>query len=447
MNGELAAHEQPTGLRSIARSLRHRNFRLFFLGQSVSLIGTWMQRIAVGWLVYQLTHSALVLGLVQFAGQIPTFLVAPFAGVLADRWNRHRTLIATQAFAMIQAFVLAYLVLAGLVTVRDVVLLSIILGVVNAFDMPVRQAFMVEMIEDKDDLANAIALNSSMVNGARLLGPSIAGILVAVAGEGICFLINAISFVAVIASLLWMTIVPKPLKTTNSRVWQELKEGFGYASRFEPIGATLLMLALVSLVGMPYTALMPIFAKDVLQGGPDSLGFLMGASGMGALVGALYLAARKTVLGLGKLIPISAAVFGLGLMAFAFSGVMVWSLGLMLVTGFGQMIQMASSNTLLQTLVDDDKRGRVMSFYTMAFFGMAPIGSLLAGALAGWIGAQWTVFIGGAACLVGASVFALRLPSLRKKIRPVYITMGIIREESSGLGTAPGLSVADRRSK
>jgi MFS family permease len=441
MKTETIKQEPESSLKSIIRSLRHRNFRLFFSGQSISLIGTWMQRIALGWLVYRLTNSAFLLGLVGFAGQIPTFLLAPFAGVLADRHNRHRILILTQTLAMIQAMVLSFLVLFHLIEIWHVIVLSIVLGIINAFDMPTRQSFMVEMVEEKKDLGNAIALNSSMVNSARLLGPSAAGILIAALGEGTCFLINAISYMAVIVSLFLMKIEKKKVKPRNSKVWQELKEGFQYASNFTPIRDILLIFALVNLVGMPYMVLMPVFAKDVLHGGPSALGFLMGSTGLGALGGALYLASKKSVLGLGKNIPIAAITFGLALIIFSFSRLLFFSLGLMLLAGIGQMILMASSNTLLQTLVDDDKRGRVMSFYTMAFMGATPVGSLIAGFLASKIGAPWTVFIGGLVCIFGAFSFAKRLPILRKLVRPIYVKMGIIPEIAIGIQSASELSI------
>ncbi len=415
-------------LRSIARALRHRNFRLYFIGQTVSLVGTWMQRIAVGWLVYRLTDSAFLLGLVGFAGQIPIFVLAPFAGVLADRWDRHRLLILTQALAMIQAFVLSYLVLTGTVMIWHIIILSLILGIVTAFDIPVRQSFVIEMIEEKADLGNAIALNSSMVNGARLVGPTAAGLLIATVGEGMCFVINGLSYLAVIASLVLMRLAAKDVRALSSRAWHDLIEGARYAYGFEPIRAIILLLGLASLVGMPYVVLMPVFAKDVLHGGPSALGFLMGGSGIGALAGALYLASRNSVLGLGKMLPISTGVFGVGLMAFASSRNFLLSLAMMTVVGFGQMVQLAASNTLLQTMVDDHQRGRVMGFYTAAFVGMAPIGSLLAGAFAGVIGAPWTLFLGGIACLIGAGTFARKLPQLREKARPIYVTKGILPE-------------------
>jgi MFS family permease len=441
MKTDIIKQEKESSLKSIIRSLRHRNFRLFFGGQSISLIGTWMQRIALGWLVYRLTSSAFLLGLVGFAGQIPTFIFASFAGVLADRRNRHRILMLTQILAMIQAFVLSFLVLFHLIRIWHIIVLAVFLGIINAFDMPTRQSFLVEMVEDKKDLGNAIALNSSMVNLARLLGPSAAGMLIAAFGEGICFLINAISYMAVIVSLILMKIERKNVQPRRSKVWQELKDGFRYAAGFAPIRDILLIFALVNLVGMPYMVLMPVFAKDVLHGGPSALGFLMGCTGLGALGGAVFLASRKSVLGLGKMIPIAATIFGSALIVFSFSRLLFFSLGLMLLTGIGQMILMATSNTLLQTVVDDDKRGRVMSFYTMAFMGATPVGSLIAGFLASKIGAPWTVFIGGIVCIFGAFFFAKRLPILRELVRPIYVKMGIIPEIAMGIQSASELSI------
>jgi MFS family permease len=441
MKTDIIKQEKESSLKSIIRSLRHRNFRLFFGGQSISLIGTWMQRIALGWLVYRLTSSAFLLGLVGFAGQIPTFIFASFAGVLADRRNRHRILMLTQILAMVQAFVLSFLVLFHLIRIWHIIVLAVFLGIINAFDMPTRQSFLVEMVEDKKDLGNAIALNSSMVNLARLLGPSAAGMLIAAFGEGICFLINAISYMAVIVSLILMKIERKNVQPRRSKVWQELKDGFRYAAGFAPIRDILLIFALVNLVGMPYMVLMPVFAKDVLHGGPSALGFLMGCTGLGALGGAVFLASRKSVLGLGKMIPIAATIFGSALIVFSFSRLLFFSLGLMLLTGIGQMILMATSNTLLQTVVDDDKRGRVMSFYTMAFMGATPVGSLIAGFLASKIGAPWTVFIGGIVCIFGAFFFAKRLPILRELVRPIYVKMGIIPEIAMGIQSASELSI------
>lgn len=431
-------------LKSITRSLHNRNYRLFFSGQSISLIGTWMQRIAIGWLVYRLTNSPFLLGIVGFSGQIPAFLLAPFTGVLADRYNRHRILITTQTLAMLQALILALLVLFHLIETWHIVVLSIVLGIINAFEMPTRQAFMVEIVEDKNNLSNAIALNSSMVNAARLLGPSTAGILIVAAGEGICFLINAISFVAVILSLLLMKIERKHTAQRHAKVWTELKEGFRYAAGFAPIRDILLIFALVNLVGMPYVVLMPVFARDILHGGPSAFGYLMGSAGLGALLGAMYLASRKNVRGLIKRVPIAVTLFGVALIAFSISRVLYLSIGLMLLAGIGQMNLMAGSNTLLQTMVDDDKRGRVMSFFTMAFMGATPVGSLIAGSLASKIGAPWTVFAGGILCIAGAVIFAKRLPALKKLVRPIYVKMGIIPEVAVGIQHATDLSTHRR---
>jgi MFS family permease len=429
------------GLKTVFRSLRYRNYRLFFGGQSVSLIGTWIQRIALPWLVYRLTGSAFLLGLVGFASQIPAFLLAPFAGVLTDRWNRYHILIACQILAMIQALILAYLFFSGAIEIWHIVVLSILLGFINAFDMPARQAFVVEMVEKREDLGNAIALNSSMVNSARLLGPSVAGVLIAATGEGICFFLNGLSYLFVIASLLMMKVNLSEGETQDTQVLQGLKEGFSYAFGFAPIRYIILLLGLVSLMGMPYAVLMPVFAKEILHGGSHTFGFLMGASGIGALIGALYLASRRSVLGLGKIIPLSAGIFGSGLIAFSLSRFFLLSLALMLFTGLGMIMQMASSNTILQTIVDDDKRGRVMSFYMMAFMGTAPFGSLLAGGLASSLGAPNTLMIGGAAAVLGALLFASRLSEIKEMVRPIYVRLGIVPEVASGIQTATELSV------
>lgn len=431
-----------TGLKIIFRSLQYRNYRLFFGGQSISLIGTWIQRIAIPWLVYHLTGSVFLLGVVGFAGQIPTFLLAPFAGVLTDRWNRYHILIVTQILAMLQALILASLVFIGAIEVWHILLLNVLLGCINAFDIPARQSFVVEMVEKKEDLGNAIALNSSMVNGARLLGPSIAGILIAFTGEGICFLLNGLSYLVVIISLLMMKIVPRKINKQNTYILKELREGFSYTFGFAPIKSIILLLALVSLMGMPYTVLMPVFAKEIFHGGSHTFGFLMGASGLGALIGTIYLASRKSVLGLGRIIPLSAGIFGFGLVAFSLSRFFLLSLVLMVITGLGMMLQMASSNTLLQTIVDDDKRGRVMSFYTMAFMGAVPFGSLLAGGLANILGAPNILTIGGALCILGAIAFASKLSDLRKMVRPIYVKSGIISEGTSGIQTATELTIS-----
>jgi MFS family permease len=421
------------------RALRSRNYRLFFTGQSVSLIGTWMTQIATSWLVYRLTGSAWLLGVVGFASRIPTFCLGPFAGVWVDRWNRHRTLVVTQILSMMQSFALAGLALAGIITIREIIWLGLAQGIINAFDMPARQAFVIQMVEDRADLGNAIALNSSMVNMARLLGPSMAGVIIGAVGEGYCFLIDGFSYLAVIASLLAMRIPPVKQIDTKKPVWHELKEGWNYVTRFIPIRSILLLLALVSLVGMQYTVLMPIFAGQVLHGGAHTLGFLMGASGVGALTGAMFLASRKNVLGLGRMIPLASACFGMGLIALGISRSLGLSLALMLWIGGAMMVQMAASNTILQTIVEDDKRGRIMSFYSMAFLGMAPFGSLLAGALAHQIGAPRTVMVSGIICIAGAAWFASQLRIIRELVRPIYRTLGIIPEIAAGIQNASAL--------
>jgi MFS family permease len=410
------------------RALQSRNYRLFFEGQIVSLIGTWMTRVATGWLVYRLTHSAFLLGLTSFSGQIPIFFLTPFAGVWVDRWDRHRLLVITQILSMLQSFGLAALSLMGLITIWEVILLMLFQGAVNAFDMPARQSFVVEMVENREDLPNAIALNSSMVNGARLIGPAVAGILIAKVGEGYCFLIDGFSYIAVIASLLAMRVTAAPPRTERRALMSEITEGWDYVRTSQPIRSVLLLLSLVSLVGMPYTALMPIFAGSVLHGNANTLGFLMAAAGVGALAGALTLAMRPSVLGLGRIIVWSSAAFGIGLIAFGSSRLLPLSLVAVAIAGFGMMRHMASSNTILQTIVADDKRGRVMAYYSMAFQGIAPFGSLIAGALAAKIGAPTTLMIGGSFCLVGAAAFALHLPRLRQTVRPIYVHLGILPE-------------------
>jgi MFS family permease len=364
-------------LRIIFRSLQYRNYRLFFSGQSISLIGTWMQRIAMPWLVYHLTGSVVLLGVVSFAGQIPTFLLAPVAGVLSDRWNRYHVLIASQVVAMLQAVVLTLLFYGGNIQVWHIVVLSVILGIFNAFDVPSRQAFVVDLVEKKEDLGNAIALNSLMFNGARLIGPSVAGVLLASAGEGICFMINAISYLFVIGSLFMMKVPRKEIRKSNSHIFTDMLEGYRYTINFAPIRHIILLLGLVSLMTMPYSVLMPVFAKEVLKGGSHTFGFLMGAAGFGAFIGGVFLASRRTILKLGRIVPFAAALTGIGLIAFSFSRNFYLSLPLMIVAGLGMMLHTASSNTILQTIVDEDKRGRVMSFYTLAIMGTAPFGSLI----------------------------------------------------------------------
>jgi MFS family permease len=408
------------------RALRHRNFQLFFGGQSISLIGTWMTRIATSWLVYRLTGSALLLGTVGFAGQIPTFLLAPFAGVLVDRIDRRKVLVWTQSLAMLQSLALAWLTLSHRITIAEVLALSAMQGIINAFDMPGRQSFMVKMVEDRADLSNAIAINSSMVNTARLIGPSLAGLLIAATNEGWCFLIDGVSYIAVIVSLLMMRIAPDQVQRITTSTIVQLKEGWTYVAASAPIRSILLLFALLSLMGWPFMVLMPVFAAQVLHGGPHTLGFLMGAVGVGSLISALSLVMRRSVRGLTRIIPIAAAIFGVGLICFGLSHFLWLSMLMMLVTGFGMMQGMTSSNTIVQTLVDENVRGRVMSYYTMAFVGMAPFGSLMAGALAHLIGAPRTIIVSGVACILGSIWFSTRLKSIRKEMRPIYERLGIV---------------------
>ncbi len=386
-----------------------------------------MTRVATGWLVYRLTGSALVLGLVSFAGQIPTFLLAPFAGVLVDRLNRRNLLVWTQVLAAVQSLGLAALTLAKVITIHEILALSVFQGLINAFDMPGRQSFLVQMVDDKQDLQNAIALNSSMVNMARLVGPALAGIVIGAVGEGYCFAIDGFSYLAVILSLVLMRVRVAPSKRATASMLEQLKEGWSYVTGFRPIRTILTLFAVMSLMGMPFVVLMPIFASQVLHGGPHTLGYLMGASGVGALVSAISLTLRKSVRGLTTMIQISAALFGTGLILFGLSRNLALSLCLMLVVGFGMMQGLAASNTVIQTLVPEDRRGRVMSYYTVAFVGMAPFGSLLAGALAHRFGAPHAVMITGVCCVAGSAWFTTQLPAVRAVMRPIYVEMGILQ--------------------
>jgi MFS family permease len=408
------------------RALRHRNFRLFVEGQSISLVGTWMTRVATSWLVYRLTGSALLLGIVGFAGQILTFLLAPFAGVFVDRLNRQKLLIWTQALAAVQSLALAWLTIAGKVTIYEIIGLAVFQGFINAFDMPTRQSFLIQMVEDKQDLGNAIALNSSMVNLARLIGPALAGIIIGAVGEGYCFLIDGVSYLAVIASLLLMRVTVAQAARQTTSMLQQLHEGWTYVKGFSPIRTILLLFAVISLTGMPYLVLMPIFASKVLHGGPHTLGWLMGASGVGALIAAGRLALKKSVRGLTSGLQFAVFLFGSGLILFGLSRNLWLSLLLMFVTGYGMMQGLAGSNTVIQTLVPEKMRGRVMSYYTVAFVGMAPFGSLLAGGLAHWFGAPRAVMMTGACCVVAAVWYTSQLKSIRLVMRPIYEEMGIL---------------------
>jgi MFS family permease len=411
---------------ALGRALRHRNYRLFFTGQGISLIGTWLTKVATAWLVYRLTGSAWLLGVVGFAGQIPTFLLAPLAGVLIDRWDRYRVLLATQALAMLQSALLAALALGGVIQVWEIIALSVFQGLIDAFDMPVRQSMVVRMVDDRADLANAIALNSSMVNAARLLGPAIAGVLIAAVGEGWCFFVDAVSYAAVLLSVLLMRLDAQPRPPKATRVLHEMAEGFRYASGSAPIRALLLLLAVSGLAGRPFAVLLPVIAREVMRGGAGTLGALQASAGAGALAGALYLAARSSVLGLGRVIVTSAALFGLGLIAFSRAHPLWLAMPLLFLAGTGMMVQTAASNTIIQTIVDEDKRGRVMSLLAMSLFGTVPLGSLIAGALATRVGAQNTILIGGAICAIAAGLFLRALPEVRRAVRPIYERIGIL---------------------
>ena len=435
---------QDSRLKFALRALRHRNYRLFFGGQSLSLIGTWMTQIATSWLVYRLTNSPWLLGVVGFSGQIPALFLMPVAGVWVDRWDRHRVLKVTQVLAMLQSLALAALALSGRIQVWQIISLAMFQGVINSFDMPARQSFVVEMIEDRADLANAIALNSTMVNGARLIGPSIAGAVIALKGEGVCFLIDGLSYIAVIASLMLMRTRKSEPKNRQNMLY-ELREGFRYIIGFAPIRSILTLIAAFSLVGFPYTVLLPVFASTVLHGGPHALGFLTAASGTGALISAITLALRKTVVGLGKMISLVAFTFGAALIGLGISRTLWLSLPLMLITGFSMMQMMAASNTIMQTILEQDKRGRVMSFYSLSFMGILPFGSLIFGALADRFGAPMTVSAGGALCLMVATWFAMQLKHVRRIVRPIYIQLGIIPEVAEGLQAATSLQTPPER--
>jgi MFS family permease len=418
------------------RAFAYPNYRLFFGGQIVSLIGSWISMTATSWLVYRLTGSAMALGVVGFAGQFPGFVVGPFAGAYLDRWDRHRVLVVTQTASMLQSFALAFLTFTDQITVTTIVALNAIQGVVNAFDMPARQAFLTTIISDREDLANAIALNSSMFNAARLVGPSIAGVMIATVGESWCFLLDGVSYFAVILALLAMKdLKRRDRPAQHAGIIEHLLEGWRYVHGFRPIRSLMLQLAWLCLVAMPFAVLMPVFADEILGGGAHTLGFLMGASGLGALSGALWLTTRKSVVGLGRVILINTVVFGGGLIGFALSRSLPVSLVFLTIAGFGMMVQTASTNTVIQTIVDEEKRGRVMSFYVMSFLGTAPFGSLLAGWLSTRIGAPQTVIVSGTLCIATAVWFSRELPPIRALVRPIYVRMGILPEVAQGLQT------------
>jgi MFS family permease len=418
------------------RALRHQNFRLFAAGQLISLVGTWMQQVAQAWLIYRLTNSALLLGAIGFANQIPVFFLGAIGGHVADRYDRRRVLLITQTLSMILAFALAALTLSGRVREWHLFVLSVLLGMVNAFDIPARQAYLVQLV-DREDLINAIALNSSMFNGARIVGPAIAGLLVAAIGEGWCFFANAVSYIAVIIGLMMIT-TPRFVAEHGRSVWANISEGFRFVGKAAPVRALLLLIGAVSFTAMPYSVLMPLFADRVLHTGARGLGILMGAAGAGALIGSLALASRSSVKGLGRWVAISCAIFGAALAAFAMSRTFALSAALLVIAGGAVMVQMASSNTLIQSMVPDALRGRVMSVYIMMFVGLGPIGALLAGSIAERIGAPLTVAGGGIITVLAAIVFFLRLPSLRDEARQLIIAQQTTGSEPAEQSTATG---------
>ena len=408
------------------RALRHRNFRLYFAGQGISVIGTWMTRLATSWLVYQLTHSALLLGIVSFSGQIVSFGLGPLAGVVVERLNRRRMLVWTQAAASVQSLALAALTLGRIINLHEIIALTVMQGVIDAFDMPGRQSFLVQMVEDRNDLSNAIAINSSMANGARLIGPAIAGVVIAAVGEGWCFLIDGVSYFAVIASLLMMRLPRAEARAPGSSMLEQMWEGWEYVRTSRPIRTILLLFTLSTLLGRPYNVLLPVFAGRVFHGGATTLGWLTGAAGIGALASGISLAARRSISGLTRMLQIAAGVLGAGLILLGVSRTLWVSLGLMVLIGFGLLQGAAVSNTIIQSLVTDDKRARVMSYYTTAFFGGAPFGSLLAGVLAHRIGAPYTVMVTGTLLIASALWFTLELPKIKPDMRQIYREKGML---------------------
>jgi MFS family permease len=419
------------GLRLVFRALRHRNFRLFACGQLISLIGTWMQSVALSWLVYRITNSSFLLGLTGFVSQIPVVLLAPIGGMVADRYNRHRVIVGTQTSAMVLALLLAALTLGGHVQIWQILVIAALFGAVNAFDIPGRQAFLIEMV-GKEDLLNAIALNSSMFNAARVVGPAVAGLLVAGVGEGWCFLLNGVSYIAVIIGLLMMRLARRTARETTLSAREHVVEGFQFVRRTRPVLAIILLLGLVSVMGVPYSVLMPIFADQVLHHGARGLGILMGATGVGAVLGALTLAARTSVRGLGRMAAAACLGFGGSLILFSASRSFWVSTVLLAPVGYCMMLQMACCNTLVQSMVPDELRGRVMAVYSMMFMGMAPLGSLMAGTLGHNLGAPWTVALGGMVCMVGGAVYWTQLSQLRQEARQLMLAHGMYGGEPPG---------------
>jgi MFS family permease len=446
-----AALPSAEGLHFMLRALRHRNYRLYFTGQGLSLIGTWLTTTATSWLVLRLAPTsglftvAVLLGIVRFAAQIPMSALAPFAGVFVDRVNRHRILVITQSLSLLQSVALAIPTFTGQITVGYVIALSIFQGLINAFDAPARQAFVVELVEDRNDLPNAIALNSTMFNGARLIGPAVGGLIIATVGEAVCFTIDAVSYFAVIVALLMMRLRPRVLQPHPHGPWKDLREGFAYAAGFPPVRALLLIAALVSFMLSIYQTLLPLFADAVAAPGHGAavFGFLGAAAGLGALAAAIYLSSRRTVAGLGQVIALAALLAGVALIGFAATRSLPMMYLTSIAAGFGLIVTFASCNTLLQTLVDDHLRGRLMGFYVVAVMGAAPLGSLAAGWLSNHLNESWAVALAGGSCIVGALLFFLNLPALRTIVRPIYIKKGILPEVATGLAHADRLHTAD----
>ncbi len=415
-------------------SLRSRNYRIYFIGQGVSLIGTWMQTVALSWLVYRLTGSVFLLGVIGFTSQIPTFVMAPFTGVISDRHNRLTILKLTQFFFMVQSLAMALLVLFKVVEPWHIVVLSIIFGVISAFDAPARQSLVMDLIDEKAYVGNAIALNSAIFNGARLIGPAVAGIVIAIVGEGICFLINSVSFIAVLFALTLIRIAVKQESSGPAGFRESLGEGFRYTFNSVPIRMLILLLAVMSLVGLSYIVLLPAYAKEILHGGSETLGYLMSAMGAGALAGALTMAARKSVFGLTRIIAYGVILMGLSIALASFSAQLYLSIIFFFFTGLTMIMTLSAINTMLQTISDEDKRGRVMSFYAMALMGASPIGNLVAGSIASGIGVEWTMLIAGAITLLSGIWFSLNRKSLRQYIRPIYVSKGILRSLPHDVG-------------
>lgn len=418
---------------SVFRSLRCRNYRLFFYGQILSLTGTWMQNIAAGWLVYRLTRSEVMLAFAVFAGQIPVFLLSPFAGVIGDRMSRHRIILTVQIVSMLQAFTLGFLTISGRVEVWHIITLAFILGAINAFEITARQAFVIDMVGSREYLGNAIALNSALNNASRLIGPSVAGIIVANGGEGICFIINGASFLSAIAAQGMMKIRHVKRRHCRSGMFTDIKEGFTYMLGFTPIRDIILTAALLSMVAAAFPVLLPVFSRTVLGGGPETYGYLAGATGLGALSGTLFLAVRKSVLGLDRIIGNSLVLFGAGLVMFSVSKVIILSLAVLACVGFCMVCILASCNTIIQTIVEEDKRGRVISLYVTALTGAAPAGSLTAGIISDTAGAPDAILSGGIICIIAGIIFAKRLPLLRKKVSPIFKSLGLPPEPAAQL--------------